>query len=264
MNFVFRKMSRYNETDYDNNFILKDDFKLSLLYLAIYSKFTNKSRKILPSDLNKVDAHTLKLLFTFMNLKRPFDRYEMEAWINDKKKLSSRQYQQVCKVYEQRLYKGLRPQELEIKKKHFDDRAPLNTKLYEIKANSTIYDVNQSISFGNNTTPNNNIANNVNNGNNTRYSRTPGRFTNSVDKYAHALTATNNSNNTNNTNLIRHKPTAATNYKAEYIENDRKLTDGIEEIGKNNEKKEVVKKEDSKSLNIVNPKGEKESWDKIE
>jgi len=93
MNYIFRKVSKRNNEKLDDIFFLKfPDFLISLIYICLYLKITNRPKEeILPSDLDKIDASSIKALMDFIGLKVPFSKVELEALINDRRALSAKQ-----------------------------------------------------------------------------------------------------------------------------------------------------------------------------
>jgi hypothetical protein len=93
ISYIFKKVSKRNEGEHDDQFFLKyNDFLITIAYISIMSKFTNKSRKIMPSDVAQVNMYTFKLLFDFIGLKVPFIKKEVEDMINDRRALSAKQF----------------------------------------------------------------------------------------------------------------------------------------------------------------------------
>jgi hypothetical protein len=93
ISYIFKKVSKRNSGEHDEQFYLKyKDFILVVAYISIMSKFTNKSRKIMPSDLAQVNLYTFKLFFDFIGLKLPFLKKEVEEMINDRRALSAKQF----------------------------------------------------------------------------------------------------------------------------------------------------------------------------
>jgi len=248
MNFIFKKLARFNgNSEYDSNFIRKEDFKVALLYLAIYSKYTSRTRKIMPDDLKKVDEQTLQLLFNYMKLELPFDRYDMEGLINDRKKLTAKQYQQVLRVYEQRKYKQFAPEELELKKKHYE----ISTKTGFIVPSRTPERTERTPQGKNNKTPKKlgSIASTTTN-NNTRIPTDGKEEKKEVEKKEDTknLSIVGPNGENEKWNLKEKDKDKAT--KDEKLSKEDK--DKASKDEKKEEKKEVEKKEDTKKLNVVN------------
>ena len=61
---------------------------MSICYLAIVSRFADKSRKILPSDIDNTNGETIEFFMKFLGLTLPYDKYEFEQHINDRRSMS--------------------------------------------------------------------------------------------------------------------------------------------------------------------------------
>ena len=89
MNWIFNKVSKSNLDKKERQSYLDfDDFQVALILLAIFSRFTERSRKILPSDLNSTNGETVEYFFKFLGLKIPYNKLEMENFINDRRALT--------------------------------------------------------------------------------------------------------------------------------------------------------------------------------
>ena len=62
-------------------------FLLSIDYLSIFSTFTQRSRKILPSVINNCNVNVFNNFIQFLGLKLPFNKLEVENFINDRRAL---------------------------------------------------------------------------------------------------------------------------------------------------------------------------------
>ena len=89
MNWIFNKISKSKlDKKERQNYLDFDDFQITLILLAIFSRFTERSRKILPSDLNSTNGETVEYFFKFLGFKLPFDKLGMENFINDRRALT--------------------------------------------------------------------------------------------------------------------------------------------------------------------------------
>ena len=89
MNWIFNKISKSNlEKKERQSYLDYDDFQITLILLAIFSRFTEKSKKILPNDLNSTNGETVEYFFKFLGFKIPFNKLEMENFINDRRALT--------------------------------------------------------------------------------------------------------------------------------------------------------------------------------
>lgn len=92
MIYIFRKVCKRNEWGKEEKLYFNySDFILSLFYISICSKFTHRARKILPSDIEGVDDKMVQSFFDFLGLKIPFNKREVEDFINDRRALSAKQ-----------------------------------------------------------------------------------------------------------------------------------------------------------------------------
>lgn len=93
INYIFKKISRRNQGTGEDMFYLKyNDFMVSIIYTALFLKISRKgNNRILPSDLDKIDISTLKNLVEFMNLKLPYNKRQLEDFINDRRALSAKE-----------------------------------------------------------------------------------------------------------------------------------------------------------------------------
>ena len=93
MNYVFNKITVETEKEKDQQFYLNyDEFVLSLMYIAILSKFSDRTKKILPSDVDNFSPTLLEEFFGFLGLKLPFNKKELDEFINARRALSSKDF----------------------------------------------------------------------------------------------------------------------------------------------------------------------------
>ena len=89
MNWIFNKIAKEKQKERDGQVFLDfDDFQIALCMLAIFSRFTERSRKILPSDMDSTNGETIEYFFKFLGLKLPYNKLEMENFINDRRALT--------------------------------------------------------------------------------------------------------------------------------------------------------------------------------
>ena len=89
MNWIYNKIAKDKQTEKDGQTYLDfDDFQIALCMIAIFSRFTERSRKILPSDIDSTNGETIEYFFKFLGLKIPYNRIEMENFINDRRALT--------------------------------------------------------------------------------------------------------------------------------------------------------------------------------
>ena len=89
MSWIFKNIAkvsqqqRYNEMYFDF-----DDFKLSICYLTIFSKYENKTWKIMPKDIEQTNYNTIEhFCQNIMGLKLPFDKVQLEKFINERRSM---------------------------------------------------------------------------------------------------------------------------------------------------------------------------------
>lgn len=89
MIFIFNKIAGETRGEKDDQMYLTyDEFELSLIFLSIFSKFSTKTRKILPSDVDNATPEIIENFLKFLGLKTPFNRNEMEMFINDRRAMT--------------------------------------------------------------------------------------------------------------------------------------------------------------------------------
>ena len=64
------------------------DFEMALCYLAIFSRFADRTRKIMPSDIDNLNGETIEYFLKFMGLELPFEKYELEQYINERRSMT--------------------------------------------------------------------------------------------------------------------------------------------------------------------------------
>ena len=93
VSYIFNKLSKKTE---EQSYLTYDDFLMSIIYLSIFSKFANRSRKLLPEDIEKTDSNTIENFIQFLGFKLPFNRIELESFINDRRAMK---YKDLIKVH---------------------------------------------------------------------------------------------------------------------------------------------------------------------
>lgn len=93
INYIFKKISKRNSENTDDKFFLKyNDFMVSMIYIALFMKTWRRgSHRIMPNDLEKIEISTLKNLIEFMNLRLPYNKRQLEDFINDRRALSAKE-----------------------------------------------------------------------------------------------------------------------------------------------------------------------------
>ena len=66
MNWIFNKIAKEKQTEREGQaYFDYDDFQIALCMLAIFSRFTERSRKLLPSDIDSTNGETIEYFFKF-------------------------------------------------------------------------------------------------------------------------------------------------------------------------------------------------------
>ena len=89
MNWIFNKIAKDKQNQREDQAYLDfDDFQITICMLAIFSRFTERSRKILPSDIDSTNGETIEYFFKFLGFQLPYNKKEMENFINDRRALT--------------------------------------------------------------------------------------------------------------------------------------------------------------------------------
>ena len=89
MTWVFNVITRPKLKERENQAFLDfHDFEMALTYLAIFSRFAERTRKILPGDIDNTNGVTMEYFLKFMGLELPFDKRDLEMYINDRRSMT--------------------------------------------------------------------------------------------------------------------------------------------------------------------------------
>ena len=89
MTYVYNVITRMTLDKKENQSYLDyHDFEMALCYLAIFSRFADRARKILPADIDNTNGETMEYFFKFLGLELPFEKYELEQYINDRRSMT--------------------------------------------------------------------------------------------------------------------------------------------------------------------------------
>ena len=89
MKYIFNIISSASLSQRENlSYLDYHDFEMALCYLAIFSRFADRARKILPSDIDNTNGETLEYFLKFLGLELPFEKYELEQYINDRRSMT--------------------------------------------------------------------------------------------------------------------------------------------------------------------------------
>ena len=82
MNYIFNKITKKKE---EESYLTYNDFLMSIIYLSIFSKFANRSRKLLPEDIENTNSETIETFIKFFRFEFPFNKNKIETFINDRR-----------------------------------------------------------------------------------------------------------------------------------------------------------------------------------
>ena len=89
MTWIFNFITRPKLKERENqSFLDFHDFEMALTYLAIFSRFAERTRKILPADIDNTNGVTMEYFLKFMGLELPFDKKDLEMYINDRRSMT--------------------------------------------------------------------------------------------------------------------------------------------------------------------------------
>ena len=121
MNYIFKRLARKNENKGDNLFITYDDFKISFLFLIIYSKLSEKGTKINQEEVNSITCDNLNNFFEYLGLKIPFEKREIENFINIRRGMNAKEFLELQKKMKKEklfLFKSFIPKSRSISRPH--------------------------------------------------------------------------------------------------------------------------------------------------
>ena len=89
MVWIFKNIAKILQNERNGQMYFDfDDFKMSICYLAIFSNFDNRDRKILPKDIEETTGDNIEKFMKIMELKIPYNRIEMENFINERRSMT--------------------------------------------------------------------------------------------------------------------------------------------------------------------------------
>ena len=93
MIYIYNKITQSSIKERENcSYFSFDDFILSIGYLSIFSKFSDRSRKILPSDIENCNGDTIQNFFNYIGLKLPYNKLEIEKFINSRRSMNTKNF----------------------------------------------------------------------------------------------------------------------------------------------------------------------------
>lgn len=129
MNNIFKKITYESEkSKEDQDTFTSDDLNVSIGYLAIMARFANRSRRILPIDIDNTTPQTFESFFAFLGFKLPFNRRELEAFINNRRSLTTKNLLKIQRVIK-------KEKVIEFKKSEFEKELQQRKENRRIKYN---------------------------------------------------------------------------------------------------------------------------------
>ena len=153
MNFIYNRLTRKSELKDNNNnneknseeqkqYLTYNDFRMSLLLLTIMTHLNNKDMKITEEDYNNIlTVEKIEELFSYLGLKIPYIRKDLEALINSRRGMSAKDFfvwQQTQKKEFYDKFKGIQRKEIERKNSlipHSREKRPKSSTKLNIKKN---------------------------------------------------------------------------------------------------------------------------------
>jgi hypothetical protein len=141
-----------------------DDFKMSICYLAIFSNFDNRDRKILPKDIEETNGDNIEKFMKYLKFKIPYNRIEMENFINERRSMTIKSMlsiQHQIKIMD--LNKKNKGNDSKENKEKEQENKMGKEKVEEAKNNEINSEINSEINNENNDENNNENKSNNNN-----------------------------------------------------------------------------------------------------
>ena len=89
MTWIFKEITRPKLKERENQAYLDfHDFQMALAYLGIFARFADRNRKIKPADIDNTNGNTVEYFLKFMGLELPFDKLDLEQYINDRRAMT--------------------------------------------------------------------------------------------------------------------------------------------------------------------------------
>ena len=223
MIWIFNNISKVLQKERNNQMYLNfEDFKLSLCYLAIFSRFEKKNKKILPKDIEETNGENIENFMKFLGLKIPFNKIDIEKFINERRSITMKNLLGIQNNLKKENKKEIiKNKKIENEKEHEQNEDNNNTNSNVKKNDNNKKKENNNVSQKDKESKNSNIKNN--NPKNTEKQ-------NDIQ--------TNNNNNSNNNNNV----------------NDNKNINT-----KISEKENIIKNDTIKNNNSQNVEKEKEN-----
>ena len=93
MIYIFNKITLTEKKNYLNY----DDFEIALIYLTIYSKFSDKNQKITKNVIDNFNAGFIEHFFQYLDFTFPFNRVKIENFINERRSMPHKDLMKIKK-----------------------------------------------------------------------------------------------------------------------------------------------------------------------
>ena len=89
MNWIFKNIAKISQKERNNELYFDfEDFKLSIFYLTIFSKYEIKTWKMKPKDIEEMSDKNIQNFLQNLGLKLPFNKVELEKFINERRSMT--------------------------------------------------------------------------------------------------------------------------------------------------------------------------------
>ena len=161
MTWIFNVITRPKLKDRDNQSYLDfHDFEMALTYLAIFSRFAERSRKILPGDIDNTNGVSMEYFLKFMGLELPFEKNDLEMYINDRRSMTVKELLNLQQELRKNDVVEFKKKEMEIEEKKKKD---MRKKRMEMEKKKKEMQKEEEKKVDNDNTSQNNKNNNKNN-----------------------------------------------------------------------------------------------------
>ena len=193
MIWIFNNISKVLQSQRNNEMYLDfDEFKLSLCYLAIFSKDSHRGKKILPEDIEETKGENIENFMKFLGFKMPFNRLDIEKFINERRSISMKKLLSI--------QHGLKKEKRNENNKIENNKNAENSKEQNSENNQEIKDSNNSDKNNiNNNENSNNEVKEVNNAEKEKTDENNNKDSKDINQQKEKENKTNKVNNNKNT-----------------------------------------------------------------
>ena len=89
MTYIYKNITKATSAERNNQSYLDyHDFEMALCYLSIFSRFADRERRIVPSDIDNINGEYMETFFKYLGFDLPFDKFEFEQYINERRSMT--------------------------------------------------------------------------------------------------------------------------------------------------------------------------------